>query len=91
MLDLFEQIVKLSPSPSSIDMLSPAPVPASASVGVELFFQFIVLTASLCKTNQTELELSKAEPELGTAQPQLVSTVDALNQKTSMELTRTTF
>ena len=51
-------------------MLSPAPVPASA--GVEPFFQFIDLTASLYKANQIEPELSKVEPELGTAQPQLV-------------------
>ena len=33
---------------------------------------FIALTASLCKANQIETELNKAEPEPGTAQPQLV-------------------
>ena len=36
MLEFYEQIVKLSPIPSSIDILSPAPVPVSASAGVEL-------------------------------------------------------
>ena len=36
MLEFYEQIVKLSPIPSSIDILSPAAIPASASAGVEL-------------------------------------------------------
>ena len=36
MLELYEQIFKLSQIPSSIDILSTAPVPGSASAGVEL-------------------------------------------------------